>query len=288
MAIGGDLAFRSTNHGASWIASAQGIATGADLGSVTCPSGTTCIAVGARGLSAAVYRSVNGGMVWHSIVAPPGVGPLGLVACATSTFCVATGNPLGVLLSTDGGAHWSVKTFPKSWNTSGLSGLSCVAGVCMGVGSYNSGRAYDIVITNQGARWHLHTPAVLKSPLSVQCVSASTCWAEGIYQDAGMGSIPGVYKTLDRGTTWSLLSTPNTGDPGFVVCASRVCHQVGTGPVQYPLIDQLATSTDGGVKWTSDHAAPAVMQVFDIVHSGNQWIAVGENAFGGPLVITSS
>jgi hypothetical protein len=103
-----------------------------------------------------------------------------------------------------------------------------------------------------------------------------------------MGSIPGVYKTLDRGTTWSLLSTPNTGDPGFVVCASRVCHQVGTGPVQYPLIDQLATSTDGGVKWTSDHAAPAVMQVFDIVHSGNQWIAVGENAFGGPLVITSS
>ena len=143
-------------------------------------------------------------------------------------------------------------------------------------------------MANGGISWTLHKFSTFTSPTSVNCESSSTCWAVGTYHDNGQGGLTaGVYKTTNGGVSWKLLSVGNAGQPGLIVCATSVCHQVGTGSFGFSNIDQFVTSTNGGVTWAADRTPSNELQIFDMVHSSGRWIAVGDNTLDGPEVVTS-
>jgi serine protease len=289
VAVGGASVIRSTNHGITWTASSQGIAAGTALTGVACPSATTCIAAGAKGPQGVLYRSTNAAGAWRTVALPAGLKAIDRIACASQTFCIATesSGAAGVLLSKNGGASWSLKSFPASWNGPALTDLSCVPGSCMAIGSNPSG-SLDIDITKGGSSWTLHTFATFSGPTSVQCESSATCWAVGTYLDAGPGSkVTGVYRTTNDGVTWKLLSEGNAGQPGIIACAASLCHLVGTSGFEFPIVDQFATSTDGGGTWAVDHTPATEQQIFGMVLSSGRWIAVGYNTLIGPEVVTS-
>jgi len=289
VAVGGANVIRSTNHGITWTASFHGIAAGTALTGVACPSATICITVGARGAKGIAYRSTNAAVGWHAVFLPPGLKRLDHVACASPTFCIATGGSAapGVLLSTNGGASWSLKPFQAGWNEPAIADLSCAPTSCMAIGS-NHRRSLDIDITKGGSSWTMHTFATFTGPTSVECESPSTCWAVGTYLDEGPnGKVAGVYKTTNGGVSWNLLSEGDVGSPGFIACAVSLCHQVGTSGLQAPAVDQFATSTNGGVTWEGDHTPSAEQQVFAMALSSGRWIAVGENTLNGPEVVTT-
>jgi serine protease len=295
VAVGGASVIRSTNNGGTWTATSQGIAVGTALAGVACPSVAVCIAVGARGSNGAAYRSTNAAVGWRVLALPSGTRGIDRVSCASKSFCIASegsGAP-GILLSTNGGATWSLKTFPASWNGPSITDLSCVPGSCMAIGSNPSG-SLDIDITNGGSRWSVHTFATFTGPTSVQCESSSICWAVGTYLDTGPGGkVAGVYGTINSGVNWNLLSEGNVGhgdlgQPGVIACATPICHQVGTGPFEFPTVDQYATSTDRGATWAVDHTPATEQRIFGMVLTAGRWIAVGANTLNGPEVVAIS
>jgi len=289
VAVGGARAIRSTDNGVAWTASSTGIAAGTALSGVACPSSNVCIAIGGKDSNGVAYRSTSAAVTWQPVALPGGLRRIDRVACASQTFCVATGGAgaPGVLVTTNGGASWSFKSFPRSWDGPDVVDISCVAGSCIAIGS-NPSASLDIDITSGGSSWILHKFTTFSGPTSVQCESPSTCWAVGIYQQEGPnGAIAGVYKTTNSGSSWGLLSEGMAGQPGFIACAASVCQLVGTGPFEDPMIDQFVTSADGGVTWATDLTPSTDLQIFGMVHTSGRWIAVGENTLNGPEVVTS-
>jgi hypothetical protein len=197
---------------------------------------------------------------------------------------MATGGTTGILISTNGGLTWSTKLFPLAWHGPSLVATSCVAAACMSVGS-DPTSTIDIVITTSTHAWVAHQATTTYPSTSVSCESATTCFSTGTDVDTGPGGkIAGVYKTINAGASWTLLSQPPTGQPGVIACSGSTCHSFGTGLFRFPTVDQLATSTTGGTSWSSD-VAPKGIQIFSVARSSGHWIAVGESALGGPEII---
>jgi len=194
--------------------------TGA-LASVSCPSASTCVAVGG-GLA----ERWNG-TAWTALPAPAG-GSLASVSCTSASACTAVGTS---------GVFGSFTPFAASWNgtawtarpvsapggatSSGLSGVSCrPGGACTAVGFAIASNDGEDAVENalaehwDGTAWAIQpTPALLSNVAlaAVSCTSATACaavgnsdndlavtarwngskWAIGV-QDATEGSLNGV------------------------------------------------------------------------------------------------
>ena len=114
----GAVLLRSTNGGTSWhsVALPSNLGLHAHtrsvfgaIGTIDCPSSTTCLAGGQGAKGAVLLRSTNGGTSWDSVTLPPGLehnssglGIIYTIACPSSTTCLAGGggNKGPVLLST--------------------------------------------------------------------------------------------------------------------------------------------------------------------------------------------
>jgi hypothetical protein len=137
-----------------------------DLLAVTCPSTTYCAA-----LDESSHWLFFDGTSWSTpaLIAPEGGGDtLGLdsISCASSTFCLAVGNPSEYVYD---GSSWSVTGTPAS---SLLYSVSCVSPTfCMAVDV--DGYAY----TFDGEAWSSPVPLSHSPVNSVQCVSESFCIA---------------------------------------------------------------------------------------------------------------
>jgi hypothetical protein len=195
-------------HPPDWVVSLGGL-TG-----LTCPSTTTCVAVGAYENSALVDRalvltgSAASAASWTASALPAPanadwwVQP-STVTCASTTSCVAVGNYLDTsqhqegLLLTWSGAIWTVKEAPLPANAAAnpnviLSSLSCPSpGTCVAGGTYtdSSGNQQGLLLTWSGGSW---TPAEVLLPAnaaanpqvgmsSVSCPTNSGCVAVGGY-----------------------------------------------------------------------------------------------------------
>lgn len=75
---------------------------GNPLSSVSCPSASTCIAVGSIGT---ILASSDGGASWQSQISGT-ASDLSGVSCASSSMCVAVGKASTILVTTNGGATW--------------------------------------------------------------------------------------------------------------------------------------------------------------------------------------
>ncbi|MCX6512531.1 MAG: fibronectin type III domain-containing protein, partial [Actinobacteria bacterium] len=243
---------KTSDAGASW--SRQTSPVTSTLNAISCPTESSCVAVGASG-KLLLTTNLN---TW-TVVRTPSKAALSSVACATSTSCGAVGAGGIALVATTSLTSWAVVS---TGVTAALSAVNCVKS-CIAVG-----KAGAIVVSkDKGMTW---TPTLgIRADLrSVSCASAKKCIAVG---KAGT-----VVSFKKGGTVATLLASTGSRDLIAVRClASLSCVAVGAGGFRY-------LSTDMGVSFTADTIGVATdLYAVDATSSGS-FIT------GGPLGLLSA
>jgi hypothetical protein len=240
------------------------------LSGISCPSSSTCFAVGSNSTgNAFVEQTTDDGGHWTADT--DGVTGLGLnaISCADPVHCVAVGGvSLGgiispsnsVLVTTTGGQTWEASTIPSvdgyltsvscpdvehCWATAavGIVGVSTVAATT------NGGVSWTVL------RWSAPPPPANESGLmssqldAVACTTTLHCVVvgEAMYQTAFPQSSENqgvISTTSDGGQTWQsqLVSAPVV--TGISCPNTQDCVAVGQDS------SYQVSSADGGATWT--------------------------------------
>ena len=230
-----------TGSGTSWTAAEAPLPANAAanpvviLGSVACPSASSCVAAGNYGVLGGLGRALlvtGSGTSWTAVEAPlPAnaalntVGSLFSVACPSASSCVAaggyvdsSGNGQGLLV-TGSGTSWTAAEAPLPANAVGarLITIACPSvSSCVAAGGYtdSSGNGQGLLVTGSGTSW---TAAEVPLPanaaanpdvqlFSVACPSASFCVAAGTYTDSSGGQQE--LLVTGSGTSWTAAEAP--------------------------------------------------------------------------------
>lgn len=269
------------------------------LSSVSCPSSTTCWAVGSQ-----IEVTTSSGLIWSAQSEPGGVGGLASVSCVSTTTCWAAGSGAqggAVIATTDAGQTWSNETLPSG--TPSLSGISCVSSTdCWAVSSAGN----IVATTDGGSTWSAQTtPPGVNALTGISCASASNCWAVGSYSTSTT-TVAVVISTTNGGTLWSAESSPSSsttsggtssglpvGLPSFAsvscVAGTTNCVAAAAGPSATSADPNPPTtellSTTGGQTWT-EAAPPSSTATYDTVlceSSSDCWAA----GSGGAMAFSS-
>ena len=248
-------------------------ATDSSLADVSCPTTTTCFAVGSSG--ATLIERWNGSK-WSVVGNPsalPTSGGLNGVACTSPTSCVAVGSGPTVtgpaIIERWNGTRWAVESHPMPMPpSSSLSGVSCDGATCFAVGQFTNSKGVTVTLVERpdASGWSLvpspNAPGATNNGLGgVSCASATLCFAVGSSSAASSAS-----KTLIErwnGSKWSVVASPNHGrdasDLASVSCTSSTsCFAVGSykaGSSPKTLIERW-----NGSKWSiipSPNRAPS-------------------------------
>ena len=248
------------------------------LASISCPSATFCMAVGAGSAAKATDQLAAerwDGARWRRlpVAQPPGVTLPGLqaVACPSSTECVAVGSgtkgrptPTSHLILV--AETWTAAT---GWTTSQpvqpggsfgeFNGISCpTTSRCYAAGDIvdSTGQALPLVerwTAGTWARETLRMPAGASNPSldAIACPSVGQCAATGGYATSASTSA-GLIEQLS-GATWTASTAPGSTDGelyGVSCPTTAACEAVGSTPS-----GSLAEHWAGG-RWLP--AVPAV------------------------------
>jgi hypothetical protein len=250
--------------------------TNGQLKAVSCPSATTCFAVGLDGNSQAVVSQgtlTGAGWTWTSLNEFSRVFridiPLFSIVCPTDKSCVAVGYDglnqaiVANALVLQGKWYWSVLDVvpPDASKKDFLKSVSCsTATTCVAVG--NNARNQGIVTTghNAGGTWTWSRIEDLRSDgsgaghlTSISCGGSATCVAVG-YDGAGQ-SIQTIGTELRGSWTWSpstVVAPDNSGSGQLdgVDCASAVsCVAVGVDGSYLP-IETAGVKAGGSWTWS--------------------------------------
>ncbi|HVC82522.1 MAG TPA: YCF48-related protein, partial [Chloroflexota bacterium] len=199
----------------------------ATLGSISCPSSSTCFAVGTGGT---ILATRNGGATWTSL--PSGTTQqLSGISCPSISTCVAVEDlARAFLVTNDGGATWT----SRAAATNGAAAISCPSTViCFAVGISDAIEA----TSDGGATWTAQSSGTPSNLWSVSCPSTTTCFA--------VGTSGTILATSNGGSTWTSQPTGTTNYLAWISCPSTTtCFVVGDPGLI------LATS-DGGATWNS-------------------------------------
>ncbi len=260
---------------------------------VSCPTATSCIAVGATasissssGISFEPYAVLtdNAGETWTTLSMPraPGV-ILTSVSCVAASTCVVGGIP-GVLslasapalfYTTDSGATWSSSALPQGFED--LGGISCVYATttCFAVGMRSLGQSEVITSSNSGATWQqtVAQPAFgvmsaympVLSGDAISCVSQAACTFVGVKAELSLGATglaPVAVSTEDGGGSFHsapmgpyVLNPASLALPTGVSCASTTaCAAVGANYLGG--LSSVAWSMSSGGTWSEDGPLP--------------------------------
>jgi hypothetical protein len=293
-----NITIAGTLSGGVWTWSAESLVPGqssqGELAGVSCPTTTTCVAVGYESRNN-TYQSITtvgtlsgGAWTWtaQSVVTPDatGYGRLNAVSCPSATSCVAVGydgslqsgsnQSITTVGALSGGAWiWTTES-PVSADASGagyLYGVSCpTATTCVAVGFDAGAQSITTVGALSGGSWTWTADTVITPDsfgfgdlYGVSCFSATTCVAVGQDSYDPIATVG----TLSGGTwTWSAESSavgdPTTGtgyDRGVGCASATTCVAVGydrafggianvmelpQGPVTAPTAAYTVTVTD--------------------------------------------
>ncbi|HEY5109557.1 MAG TPA: putative Ig domain-containing protein [Acidimicrobiales bacterium] len=222
------------------------------------------IALGAAATPAGAATST----AW-SIMASPNSGTtqrnnLNGVSCTSATTCTAVGfrfastSNYQTLIERWNGSTWSIVASPNTSTTKDnlLRSVSCTsATACTAVGDYDSGTNYQTLVE----RWNGSTWSIVASPntsttqdnvlQSVSCTSATACTVVGNYSNA---SGPQTLAEQWNGTTWSIVTSPNTTTTqnnylyGVSCTSATACTAVGdyySGSAFQTLVERWNGST---------------------------------------------
>ncbi len=222
----------------------------ADLLGVSCPTTTTCYAVGdlAQGGGAVVVTN-NAGQSWSLLNLPSGLVQLTGISCLSATNCFVSDASGNMGVTTDG-ATFSVEATPIS-QSGLLQGVSCVnSTTCVAIGgqlSPNQGAV--IMTTNGGANWIttlLDSNAV--EFLSVSCVGSTTTYCQ-VAGTTTNGAIALDTSNLENSPSanWSQENLPAqlTGINSISCVSSSSCSAADAS-------GSIITTPDGGATWIVD------------------------------------
>jgi photosystem II stability/assembly factor-like uncharacterized protein len=245
----------TADGGASWTRRATGIPAGATLLGISCPSVSTCYAVGSQGL---IMGTPDGGITW-SAQASATTNSLISIDCGSLSDCAA-GGYFGTLIARANASAWFASTHGS---TVTLTGVSCDGtGTCMAVGA----GGIALVSTDSGESWTQHSTATTQPLHGISCATATTCFAVG---DGGT-----IEWTRNTGTTWNQ-TVIGTGSVRGISCPSAMtCVAVGDAGV--------VTTSDGGVTWTV-HSNSFPLNGVSCPNTVNCW-AVGVAMAGNPIL----
>ncbi len=283
------------------------------LSGVSCPSASTCIAVGTTfgGKHPAPLAEQWDGTKWviQSLPSPNSNAPeLSAISCASAASCIAVGAYSG-----SGGYHtpfaeqwngtaWTLHTLsiPPGAVSAQLNGVSCTsANACVAVGSSydsNSGTTATLAVKWDGTAWSVQaTPGAAGYGVNVLnalfCSSATNCEAVG-YSSA---NYPNQVTLAERwnGSSWSIQSTPTPSSflarlSGISCPSATLCDAVGTystGYYFYTVVERWDGSS-WSIQVTPNQVGAAESSLVGIsCASSDTCIAVGSNSrigFDGP------
>jgi len=229
------------------------------LNDVTCPSATQCYAVGGANSYSGpgwIIASTDGGVSWTLADSAP-QATFSAIACSTTTRCIAVGGGMPtaqgnapmvpyVVLTTDGGQHWSPATLPPE--VGAVSDVACAStSICVAVGSAVA-RTGD-----GGATWTLaSSPQGLSYIISVTCPTASFCIIGGAGPGPGSSSPSMSSVSHDGGLSWSA-ATVASGPSGLgkISCSNaQNCEGiVGSDATDRAGSGSPLVTSDGGNSW---------------------------------------
>jgi photosystem II stability/assembly factor-like uncharacterized protein len=297
---GGGGAVVATNDGGTTWAVKSVPSSLATLSGISCPSATSCIAVGATtGGTGAVAATTNGGTTWTAQSVPSGTGALSGVSCPSTTACLAVGSAGGdtVVATTNGGATWAAK--PALAGVATLLGVSCPSTtVCTAVGSaaptgsckpFPSCRTQPLIATTTdgGTTWAEQSYNQGQDEggtfSGVSCPSTAECTAVGDAVLVG-ANVEGIAITLSSGTCamgpgcnqLDYLSS-TTGLTGVSCPTTSICTAVGNG--------QIAVA--GPASWAVQSAPVDSVEAVSCP-SGSDCLAGGGVAPEGPGTVVRS
>ncbi len=313
----------TTNGGANWTAESIPADSEETLG-ISCPSTTTCVAVGAGPYPSSecspfpncpvsvsfVMSTTNGGTTWSGEGgSSPGLDEgdsFSNVSCPSTSECMAVGSSNGfgeqrgiaegILLSGTCTLVTGCGTLAYPGSTSYLGSVSCFsASTCTAVGGPLSG--FKGQIATAGATGWTTQNAPLGAVSGVTCPSASECMVSGgVAEDGQPGAVAA---TTNGGANWAaVFSFPYAVSNLFAVsCPSpSVCTTVGGttgpgessgdfGPGEGP--GMVLNSTDGGAEWTPQ-ALPAGTGPLSAVSCASTSVceALGSDPYvGAPFIV---
>ncbi len=286
----------TTDGGAAW--QAAPLPAGTWLSSnLTCPTAEGCLVAGYTGVpvgaaspsggTSAIFVTTDGGASWSTVPVPVQAIDIVSLACRSVTACVGASygtptstSPQGAAVSvrtTDGGASWSVGSFPTAIIPSRPYGVSCAdAGDCVVVGttgfsttpagsSTASGAA--LYSADGGASWAAAAvPAGIAVVRAVSCSDDGACTAVGngpssaatAATSAGPYGPSTVLVSVDGGRSWTSPAAKGLVPAQLeaIACPSALdCwasgYTGGTGD-NGSLVGVIESTDDGGATWSTE------------------------------------
>lgn len=313
----------STDNGNTWNnKNITGASSNVDFYGVSCTgsgSSAICVAAGGNNSTTApvIALSTDGGNTWatKTISGAPAHAALNTASCTGSgstAVCIAGGQIIGgsnlplLIVSTDGGNTWAVKSVAGFTTSGQVKASSCVgsgsSATCIGAGTTTTNIPIIVVSTDGGNTWNTKSISGVTSGLlqSASCTSTNgipLCTAAGAYSSAPFA--PLVVQSIDGGNTWAAVSiagSTNGGTIKAISCANSganaVCTAVGRDNITSDFF--IASTTNGGSSWsTRPISSSPVIGIFQGVScSGTTLpvtcIAAGNTGTTQPIIAVSS
>jgi large repetitive protein len=260
-AVGNKTILVTTDGGTIWTSESPP-GPNETLYAVSCPSSSTCFAVGyVSPDTALIIETINSGATWSTQTVPsPAVG-VNDISCPSTSECFATAGgqtsytPI-MLGTTDGGTTWSVQSTPSGADF--FTSVACPSTsecVTVGEGSSPDGTgsnpAFVMTTPNGGTTWTAQpNPIGVGGGMGVSCPSTAVCYEVGgsIFQG---GSIT---KTTDGGKTWSIVTVPTSVALLEAVSCSSTTTCIASGASVDNSNPLFLITTNGGTTWTTASA----------------------------------
>jgi hypothetical protein len=245
------------------------------LGNVSCPTTTSCEAVGSYRKSSVnrAFAAVWNGTEWKLQTTPEPVGALSAslegISCTAAGACTAVGyykNSSGTTVSLAerwNGTEWKIQTTPNPTGAkkTEAAGVSCAtAESCFMVGDYENSSSVTVPFSEtwNGTEWTVKTVSnpsgsIRTHALDVSCTSASACTLVGAF--ASTPEIESGYAERWNGSTWTLQTVAKpSGTKSYglfsVSCVSATeCTTSGTKMSTEVVYTTLAERWNG-TTWT--------------------------------------
>ena len=232
-----------------------------DLNGVSCPSTTSCFAVGNYETGAFENTLVEqwNGTSWSIVASPNAAGApesiLSGVSCPTTADCTAVGrefngSDLVTLAEQWNGTSWSIVASPNPTGAgqSDFSGVSCaIAASCYGVG-YSSGPVDDALVEHwDGTTWSIVTnpsPTISSFLAGVTCASTASCFAVG-------SSLGALVERWD-GVAWSIAAPPASSSQSALAAVScpSTTSCIAVGAYADGTTEKSLVESGNGTSWS--------------------------------------
>lgn len=228
------LAFASVAATLVWTANADAAlwhnqlsGTTSELYNVSCPTVSTCYAVGNSGT---IIVTTNEGSSWTGQSSGTSSG-LYAISCPDASTCYAAGKNGALIATTNGGTSWE----DRSWGTSSwIHGISCPStSVCFAVG----GSSAIMATTNGGSNWTSQSSGTSQYFMDISCPTTLVCYA--------VSASGGIVATNNGGSNWSSQPSGTTEWLDAISCpTTSACVVVNRN-------GHIIATTNAGSSWTS-------------------------------------